>query len=168
MEFQLLIYISRGGSLFSNLIRITEENETCIGQFMWFHTCCCSFAKSCPTLRPHRLQHARLPCPSPSPRVCLTLVHWVSDVIQLSHSLSSPSPALNLSQYQGLFQWVGSLQQVAQYWSFSFSISPSNEYSGFFPFRIYLVRSPCSPRNSQEYSPASEFKSINSLVFCLL
>ena len=43
------------------------------------------------------------------------LVHWVGDAIQPSHPLSSPyPPALNLSQHQGLFQWVGSSHQVAQ------------------------------------------------------
>ena len=44
-----------------------------------------------------------------------THVHWVSDAIQSSHPLSSPSPpAFNLSQHQGLFQWVSSLHQVAK------------------------------------------------------
>ena len=44
-----------------------------------------------------------------------THVHWVGDAIQPSHSLSSPSPpAFNLSQHQGLFQWVSSLHQVAK------------------------------------------------------
>ena len=43
-----------------------------------------------------------------------THVHWVSDIIQLSHPLSSPSPALNLSHHQGLFKWVSSLHQVAK------------------------------------------------------
>ena len=66
-----------------------------------------------------------------------THVHWVSDAIQPSHPLSSPSPpALNLSQNQGLFQWVSSSHQVAKYWSFSFSISPSSEYSGLISFRM--------------------------------
>ena len=61
----------------------------------------------------------------------------VSDAIQPSHPLSSPSPlALNLSQQQGLFQWVSSSHQVAKYWSFSFSISPSKEYSGLISLRI--------------------------------
>ena len=41
-------------------------------------------------------------------------VHWVGDAIQPSHPLSSPSLALNLSQHQGLFQWVSSLHQVAK------------------------------------------------------
>ena len=66
-----------------------------------------------------------------------THVHWVSDTIQPSHPLSSPSPpALNLSQHQDLFQWVSSSHQVAKYWGFSFSISPSNEYSGLIYFRM--------------------------------
>ena len=66
-----------------------------------------------------------------------THIHRVSDAIQPSHPLSSPSsPALNLSQHQGLSQGVSSSHQVAKDWSFSFSISPSNEYSGLISFRI--------------------------------
>ena len=50
---------------------------------------------------PHGLQHARLPCPSPSPEACSNSFHWVADAIQPSHPLPSPSPpALNLSQHQ--------------------------------------------------------------------
>ena len=51
----------------------------------------------------HGLQHARLPCPSPPPRACSNSFHWVSDAIQPSYPLSPTSPALSLSQYQGLF-----------------------------------------------------------------
>ena len=58
------------------------------------------------SLRPHELQHARTPCPSPTPESTQTYVHWVSDTIQPSHPLSSPSPVLSLSQHQGLFKWV--------------------------------------------------------------
>ena len=47
------------------------------------------------------------------PEFAQTHVHWVSDAIQPSHPLSPPSPALNLSQHQGLFQWVSFLHQVA-------------------------------------------------------
>ena len=65
-----------------------------------------------------------------------THVHWVGDAIQQSCPLSSPSPAFNLSEHQGLFQWISSSHQVAKYWNFSFSISPSNEYSGLISFRI--------------------------------
>ena len=55
------------------------------------------------SLWPHGLQHARLPCPSLFPELAQTQVHWVSDAIQPSHSLSSPSPpAFNLSQHQRL------------------------------------------------------------------
>ena len=64
-------------------------------------------------------------------------VHWVGDAIQPSYPLSSPSPpAFKLSQHQGLFQWVDPSHQVAKYWSFSFSISPSNEYLGLISFRM--------------------------------
>ena len=48
------------------------------------------------------------------------------------------------------------------YWSFSFSIHPSSEYSVLITFRSELVGSPCSPRDSQESSPTPQFKSINS------
>jgi len=66
-----------------------------------------------------------------------THVHWVSDAIQPSHPLLSPSPpTFNLSHHQGLFQWVSSSHHVAKDWSFSFSISPSNEYSRLISFRM--------------------------------
>ena len=70
------------------------------------------------------------------PEFTQTHVHWVRDAIQPSHPLLSPSPAFNLSQYQGLFQWVGSLHQVVKYWSFSFRISAFNEYWGPISFRM--------------------------------
>ena len=61
----------------------------------------------------------------------------------MSSSMSPSCPllppssfALNPSQHQGLFQWVSSLHQVDKYWSFSFSISPCNEYSGLISFMI--------------------------------
>ena len=66
-----------------------------------------------------------------------THVHWVSDAIQPSLPLSSPSsPTFYLSQHEGFFIWVSSSHQVAKDWHFSFSISPSNEYSGLISFRI--------------------------------
>ena len=71
------------------------------------------------------------------PDLTQTHVHWAGDAIQPSHPLLSPfPPVFNLSQHQGLFQWVSSLHQVSKYWSFGFSISPSNEYSGSISFRI--------------------------------
>ena len=63
-----------------------------------------------------------------------THVHCVSDAIQPSCSLLSPSPpAFNLSQHKGLFQsWLF----TSLYWSFRFSMSPSNKYSGLISFRM--------------------------------
>ena len=65
-----------------------------------------------------------------------THVHWVGDAVQPSHPLSSPSPALNLSQHQGFFKWISSSHQMAKYWSFCFNISPSNEHPGLICFRM--------------------------------
>ena len=79
----------------------------------------------------------RVPCPSPSPRVWPNSFHWVGDAIQPSHSLLLPSPLVfNLSQHQGLFQWVGSCITWPKYWNFSFCISPFNEYSRLISLRI--------------------------------
>ena len=67
-----------------------------------------------------------------------THFHRVGDAIQPSHCLSSPSPpAFSLSQHQGFFSSESVLHsRWPKYWSFSISISPSNEYSGLIPFRI--------------------------------
>ena len=53
-----------------------------------------------------------------------------------------------------------------KYWSFSFSIIPSKEIPGLISFRMALVGSPCSPRDSQESSPTPQFKRINSSIRC--
>ena len=66
------------------------------------------------SIRPHGLQQSWPPCPSPILEFIQTHVHWVGDVIQSSHSLSSPSPTFNLSQHQGLFQCVRSPHQVTK------------------------------------------------------
>ena len=71
------------------------------------------------------------------PELTQTHVHWVSDGIQPTHPLSSPfPPAFNLSQYQGLFNEFVHCNRWPSYWSFSFSISPFNEYSGLISFRM--------------------------------
>ena len=68
----------------------------------------CSRSVVSDSLRPHKLQPGMLQLPE----FTQTRVHWVSDAIQLSQPLSSPSPpALNLSQHQGLFKWVRSSHQ---------------------------------------------------------
>ena len=65
-----------------------------------------------------------------------THVHWVDDAIQPSHPWSSPSPAFNLSQHQGLLNESALCIRWRKYWSFSFSISSSNEHSGLTSFRM--------------------------------
>ena len=75
-----------------------------------------SVAQSCLTLcNPMDSSMPGLPVHHQLPELTQTHIHWVSDAIQPSHPMSSPSPpAFNLSQHQGLFQWVGSLHQVAK------------------------------------------------------
>ena len=103
------------------------------------------------------------------PELAQTHVCRVSDVIQPSHPLSSPSPpAFNLSQHQGLFQGVSSLHQVAKVLEFqlqhhSFQRNPKADL-----LQNGLVGSPCSPRDSQESSLTPQFKSINSSVLSFL
>ena len=65
-----------------------------------------------------------------------THVHQVGDAIQTFHPLSSPSPAFNLSQHQGLFNESVLRIRWPKYWSFSFSISTSSEYSGLISFKM--------------------------------
>ena len=120
-------------------------------------------SKSCPTLcdpmdcsTPGLLVHHQLP------ELAQTHVHRVGDAIQPSHPLLSPSPsALNLSQHQALFKWVSSSHQVAKVLEFLL------QHQSFqWTFRVHflqdwLVWSPCYPRDSQESSPAPQFKIIN-------
>jgi len=75
-----------------------------------------SVAQSCPTLCDATdCSTPGLPVHRQLPELTQTHVHWVGDAIQPSHPLSSPSPpAFNLSQHQGLFQWVSSSHQVAK------------------------------------------------------
>ena len=103
--------------------------------FSWSQAQFSSVTQSCPTLCD--------PCSTPGLPVyhqllelTQTRVHRVGDAIQPSRPLLSPSPALNLSQHQGLFQESVLRIRWSKYWSFSFSISPSNEYSGLISRRI--------------------------------
>ena len=117
------------------------------------------------SLWPHGLQHARLPIsfPSPSPGVASNSCP-LSDTIQPSHPVSSPfPPALNFSQHQDLFQCI----RWPKYWTFSFSLSPSNEYSGLISFRINWFDL-LAVRGTLESSPTPQFKGISSLALSLL
>ena len=77
---------------------------------------CCSVAELCSTLcKPTDCSMPDFPVLHYLPEFAQTHVHWVNDAIQPSHPLSSPSPgAFNLSQHQGLLQWVSSSHQVAR------------------------------------------------------
>ena len=97
-----------------------------------------SVTQSCPTLRPHLLQHARLPCPSPTPRAysnsCSIKSVMPSNHLILCHPLlllPSIFPSIRVFSNRSVLRirWP-------KYWSFSFSISPFNEYSGLISFRI--------------------------------
>ena len=71
------------------------------------------------------------------PEFSQTQVHWVNDIIQLSHPLSPPfPPAFNLSSIRIFSNELTLHIRWPKYWSFSFSISPSNEYSGLISFGI--------------------------------
>ena len=91
-------------------------------------------------------------------------VHWVGDAIQPSHPLSSPSPpAFNLSQHQGLFQWVGSSHQVAKGLEFQLQCQSFQWIFRDDFLKDWLVWSPCYPRDS----PTPQFEGINSSVLSL-
>ena len=93
-----------------------------------------SVTQSSPTLcDPMDCSTPGLPVHHQLPEITQTHVHWVGDAIQPSHPLLFPSPpALNLSQHQGLFQWVSSSHQVAKVLGFqlqhqSFQWTPRND-----------------------------------------
>ena len=131
------------------------------------HQLSCSVVSD--TLQPHGLQHTRLPCPSPTPGACSNLC----PSSQWSHPTSSSS-VVPFSSCLRSFPASGSFPMSQFFASSGLSIAVSALTSvlpmniqGWFPYD-WLVWSPCSPRNSQESSAASQFKSINSLVFSLL
>ena len=76
----------------------------------------CLVAKSCPTIcNPMNCSTPGFLVPHHLPEFSQTHVHWISDAIQSFHLLPPSSPlALNLSQHQGIFQWVSSSHQVAK------------------------------------------------------
>ena len=129
-----------------------------------------SVAQSCPTLcDPMNHSTPGLPVHHQLPEFTQTHVHWVTDAIQPSHPLSSPSPpAPNPSQHQGLFQWVNFSHQEAKGLEFqlqhqSFQWTPRTAL-----LQDGLVGSPCNPEDSQESPPTPHFKSINSSALSFL
>ena len=117
-------------------------------------------------LRTHELQHARLPCPSPTPRACSNSCpssQWCHPTISTSvipfssHLQSFPaSGSFQMSQF-----FASGLEFQLQHQSFQWIFRTDILQDG-------LVGSPCSSRDSQESSPAPQFKSINSSVLSFL
>ena len=120
------------------------------------------------SLWPHELQHTRLPCPSASPKVCSNSC----PLSQYAHSTVSSSvvpfsSCHQLSQHQGLFLRVTLHIRWPKYWSFSFSISPSNKYLGLISFKIDWFDL-LTLQGILKSFPAPQFKSINSSVLSFL
>ena len=121
------------------------------------------------SLRPHESQHDRPPCPAASPGVHSNshpLSRWCdpaisSSVVPFSCPQSLPASESFSNESTLRMRWP-------KCWSFSFSIIPSKEHPGLIAFRMGLVGSPCSPRDSQESSPTPQFKSINSSALSFL
>ena len=100
------------------------------------------------------------------PELAQTHVHWVSDAIHPSHPLLSPSPSIFPSIR--VFSNESTLHiRRPKYWSFSFSISPCNEYSGLISFRMDWLDL-LAVQGTLKTLPASQFKSINFSALSLL
>ena len=102
------------------------------------------------SLRPHGLQHTRLSCSSPTPEACLNLcplIWWCHPTITSSVALFSsclqsfPASGSGKEMFPSSLRWFSNESVLCirwpKHWSFSFIISPSNEYSGLISFRIY-------------------------------
>ena len=128
-----------------------------------------SVAQSCLMLWDHmNCSTPGFPVHHQLPELVQTYAHRVSDAIQPSHPLLSPSsPAFNLSQHQGLFQWGSSSHQVARVLEFQLQ---HQSFQWIFRTNFlwdWLAWSPCSPRDSEESSPTLQF-SISSLALSFL
>ena len=148
-----------------------HANKDCVwlrGEGGWGHrnsSVQCSRLVVSDSLWPHGLQHT------------LPVHHQlkfmsIESVMPSNHFIlycPLPLPSSNFSSIRVFSnEWVLHIRW-SKYRSFSFSISPSNEYSGLISFRMNCLNLlPCSPRGSQESSPTPQFKSINSLVLSFL
>ena len=116
------------------------------------------------SLWPHGQEHARFPCSSPAPGTCSNSCPlsrlMPSNHLILCHPLfflPSIFPSIRVFSNESVLRirWP-------TYWSFSFSISPSNEYSGLISFRIDWLDLLAVQETLKESSPTPQFKSINS------
>ena len=128
-------------------------------------SCCCLVTQLCLTLCNPMDCTPGLPVLHHLLELAQTHVHWVSDAIQPSHPLSSPSPAFNLSWHQGFFYWVSSLHQVAK-------VLELQHQSFQWIFRIDFFRIDWfdlfAVKETLKSSLAPPFESISSSVFSLL
>ena len=128
-----------------------------------------SVSQSCLTLcNPMNRGTPGLPVHHQLPEFTLTQAHRVSDAIQPSHPLSSPSPpAPNPFQHQSFSNELTLRMRWPRYWSFSFSIIPSKEHPGLISFRMDWLDL-LAVQGTPESSPTPEFKNINSSVLSSL
>ena len=120
-------YLSTGPTYLPTSLNVIPALPTCFTSVQFS-----SVTQSCPTLcEPKNCSTPGLPVHHQLPEFTQTHVHQVGDAIQPSHPLSSPSPpAPNPSQHQGISSESTLLMRWPKYWSFSFSISTSNEHPG--------------------------------------
>ena len=127
-----------------------------------------SRAPSEQSLQPHGLQHARLPCPSPTPGACSNscpLIQWCHPTISSSVPFPSCLQSFPASGSFPMNRFFASGGQIIGA-SASASVLPMN-IQDWFPLD-WLVWSSCSPRDSQESSPAPQFESIHFSALSLL
>ena len=128
----------------------------------------CSVQFSCSVmldfLQSQGLQHARIPCLSPTPGASSNSM-YIKSVMPSNH-LNCCHPLLLLPSIFPIIRFFSNETVLRIRWRkyWSFSISPSDQYSGLISFKNWLVCSSCSPKESQEPSPTPQFKSINSLL----
>ena len=138
-------------------------NKNLLNRWMFPYLLFSSVAHSCLTLcNPMDYSMPGLPVHQQLLEFTQTHVHHISEDIQPSHPLSSPSPAFNLSQQQGILRirWP-------KYWSFNFSINCSSEYSGLISFRIDWLDL-LTVQGTLKSPPTPQFHSINSSAFSFL
>ena len=127
----------------------------------WSRYCCCSVLKSCLTvpLCPNGLQHDTLPCPSPAPSFLKSMS--IESMILSDHLIlccplllfPSVFPSIRVLSNQSALQ-----SRWPKHWSFSFSISPSNEYSGLIPLGLTGLISLQSKRLLRVFSSTTVWK----------
>ena len=139
-----------------------------VAEGRWENVPFSSVAQLCPILRPHGLQHTKLPCPSPTPRTCSNSCpssRWCHPTIS-----SSVVPFTSCPQSfpaSGSFQWI-TFSLWPKYWSFNFNTSHSTEHPGLISFRMDWLDLLAVQGALKKFSPTPQFKSINSSALSFL